>query len=235
MCLASRKFGTNGEVELLLRPSPLGEGLEISFVQKRSTDRHAVLDGNGQIQAGPSGPKTDASFKAWRSRSHGGRVLIVSAKQSLLDNVSNDSWLAFTGPKENPVAVQMRQFGKLQPVLADCKRKVAQHWGVDMSTLDRIAVPAEPADGPAKWVSIHDYPMDALRSGKSGLVTLLYQVGVNGSVDECRVIETSGVSSLETASCRAIEKRAKYKPAQDRDGKPMVSWEIRRIWWVTTG
>jgi TonB family protein len=233
MCLASRKFGPNGEVELLLRPSPLGNGLEITFIEKGSTNRRAVFDGDAHVQAGPGGARKQVGYKAWRSASQNGRVLIASASQSLLDELTDDGWLSFDAAKETTFRVQTQQFAKLKSVLADCKRKVALHQGVDLASLNRISAPADPIGNPARWLTNNDYPAEALRSNKSGLVTILYRVGLTGAVEDCRVIETSGVPSLETATCRAIKRNAKFKPARDHEGKSMTSWEIRRVWWVT--
>jgi hypothetical protein len=230
MCLASRKFGVSGDVELLLRPSPVGSALEITVVDTTSKERRVVMDADGFVQAGPAGERQQVSYKAWRSPSQNGRVVIINAKQALLDQVSEDGWLSVEAGNKL-MALQMKQFAKLRPVLADCKRKVAQHWGVDVAALERLAAPADPIGDPARWVSYFDFPSGA----SSGQVTMLFQVGLDGRASECRVIETTGEKSLEVASCRAMVQRARFRPALDRDGKPMVSWEIRRIRWLTAG
>lgn len=231
MCLASRKFGDAGAVELLLRPSPVGSALEITFVDTTAKERRVVMDGDGFVRAGPVGERQQVSYRAWRSPSQNGRVIIINAKQAILDDISDDGWLSFEDGDTKAVAVQTKQFAKLRPVLADCKRKVAQHWGVDVAALERMATPADPVGDPARWVSYTDFPSGA----SAGQVTMLFRVGVDGRAGDCRVIETTGVKSLEDVSCRAMVQRARFRPALDRDGKPMVSWEIRRVRWLTGG
>lgn len=228
MCLASRKFGMEGELELLLRPSPVGSALEITLIDTGSKERRVVLDGDAFLQAGPGGERQQVSYRAWRSPSQKGRVVIVNAKQALLDQIADDGWLGFDDGAGKSVAVRMTQFAKLRPVLADCKRKVAQHWGVDVAALERLATPADPIGDPARWVSYTDFPAGA----SSGQVTMLFRIGEDGRASECRVIESTGEKSLEDVSCRTMVQRARFRPALARDGKPIVSWEIRRVRWL---
>lgn len=232
MCLASRRFGADGEVDLLLRPSPLGDNVEVTFVQHGSTDRRVVLEGKGALTVSPGGQSFEASYKAWRSPSQKGRVIILHSEKPVLDALSDDSVLTLQAPKERQVAVSMRQLAKLKPVIEDCKRKVIQHWGIDLAVYARIARPAEPAEDAARWVVYQDYPLDALRKGQSGVVTLLWSIDEAGKVSECKVVASSGVPTLDRAGCSAIERRARYRPALDKDGRPILSHGMRRIMWL---
>lgn len=234
MCLASRKFGETDEVELLLRPAPLGDNLEITFIRRGADDRRRVWDGGARLSIDPSEVGRDVIYKAWWSASQGGRVIVINTSQALLDSLSDETRLTFSGKKERALSLQTRNLAKLKPVIADCRRKVAQHWGVSPESMDRIATPAQPAQDVARWVSPLDYPEDALRKAQSGLVTVLLKIGTSGKVESCEPIESSGIASLERASCRAFERRASFKPAMDRAGQPIASWVMHRVWWMTS-
>jgi len=235
MCLASRKFGAAEQVTLMLRPSPLGDNLEVTFVADGSKERRVVWDGQASLIVEPGGRAFEASYKAWRSQSLGGRAIILYSDQALLDLLTDDGSLTLSAPKEPALSVSTRHLTRLKPVIADCKRKVAQHWGVDLAEFDRMSVPAKPADEPVRWVRVSDYPEDALRKGQSGVSTLLWTIGTDGTVIDCKVIASSGVDSLDRAGCRAITERARYSPALDKTGKPMISHGMRRVMWIGPG
>lgn len=78
----------------------------------------------------------------------------------------------------------------------------------------------------AEWISgvirEQDYPRDALESRKEGLVGLRFTVGANGRVTDCAVARSSGVPSLDGATCRLIIKRFRYRPARDASGRPVA-------------
>jgi len=233
MCLASRKFGPAEQVTLMLRPSPLGENLEVTFVAAGSKNRRVVWDGDASLAVQPGGRSFDVNYKAWRSHALGGRAIIIYTDQELLGLLTDDGSLTLRAPKEPELSVSTRHLSKLMPVIADCKKKVAQHWGVDLAELDRMSVPAKPAVDPSRWVSPNDYPTEALRGRQSGASTLLWTIGTDGRVSDCKVIASSGVDSLDRAGCRAITANGRYTPALDKAGKPMISHSMRRVMWIS--
>jgi TonB family protein len=233
MCLASRRFGPGGEVMLHLRPSPLNDdNAEITFILTGSKNRAVVFEGKGVVTLQPGDQRIESTYKAWRSPSAGGRAIIVYADQDVMGRTNDGGSLSFTAPKETAISLSMRQIEKLKPVIEDCKKTVARHWGVDTAALERIAEPARPEVEPVRWVNTNDYPDDALRKGQSGVTTLLWTIGTDGRVADCKIIASSGVPSLDRASCSAITKRARYVPARDKSGQPVVSYGTRRIMWI---
>ena len=78
-----------------------------------------------------------------------------------------------------------------------------------------------------------DYPRAASRAKGVGTVVATLEIAATGRVSRCRVVQTSGNSDLDTTTCRLIEKRFRYKPATDSQGRPVPSvtgW--RQIWWL---
>ena len=60
-----------------------------------------------------------------------------------------------------------------------------------------------------------------------------FDVQVNGRATNCRVTESSGNADLDARTCELIEKRFRYKPAVDAQGRPVVSEEgWRQTWWL---
>ncbi|MDO9488033.1 MAG: energy transducer TonB, partial [Sphingomonadaceae bacterium] len=78
-----------------------------------------------------------------------------------------------------------------------------------------------------------DYPRSAAKSGAGGAVVAFFDVQTNGRATNCRISESSGHADLDAATCRLIEKRFRYRPAVDAQGRPVVSEEgWRQTWWL---
>lgn len=92
---------------------------------------------------------------------------------------------------------------------------------------------AAPKNGPTGWVTTDDYPLRALRREWEGTVNYALQVGTDGRVDECRILSSSGHDVLDEATCRWVERRARFDAAIDGTGAQIagsyrgaVTWQI---------
>jgi TonB family protein len=68
-----------------------------------------------------------------------------------------------------------------------------------------------------------DYPASAQRNGEEGTAQAQLTVGADGRVTRCVIVRSSGSTSLDSATCSVIEKRARFTPALDRSGNPISS------------
>jgi protein TonB len=106
------------------------------------------------------------------------------------------------------------------------------------------APPAPPPPPPAKVTkaqsargnlqalfSESDYPQDAIRNEETGTVTVSLSIGTNGRVTGCSVIGSSGSSSLDRATCRVLQSRARFTPAKLSNGQPTTDTYTQRITW----
>jgi protein TonB len=67
-----------------------------------------------------------------------------------------------------------------------------------------------------------DYPRDLREQGIGGRVGMVFTVGPSGRVTSCRVTHSSGVSELDSLTCRLIQQRFLYRPSTDRYGRPIA-------------
>ena len=95
----------------------------------------------------------------------------------------------------------------------------------------RIVAPAQPRVDPQSLISGKDYPASALRKGEEGTVRYLLEIGADGRVRGCRVIRSSGSSSLDSAACRVMTERGRFRPAIDSTGSPAASEEVQAVAW----
>lgn len=94
-----------------------------------------------------------------------------------------------------------------------------------------------PAVGPRQIrgkLSFRDLPEGMLAPGSEARVGVRYTVNVDGRVSNCRADEPSGIAALDALACRLIEERFRFRPARNREGRPVRativeahSWFIR--------
>lgn len=89
----------------------------------------------------------------------------------------------------------------------------------------RNAVLAD-ADGCAKPA----YPMNALRNGETGTVTLALLIGPDGKVNTSRISQSSGSRDLDRAAVSALS-LCRFKPAISASGTPQAGWaQLAYVW-----
>jgi hypothetical protein len=70
-------------------------------------------------------------------------------------------------------------------------------------------------------ISKSDYPLYAHRKDLKGKTSFALKVGVDGYVEECAIVTSSGSSELDDATCRLMTRRARFYPGHDHKGKPI--------------
>ena len=84
----------------------------------------------------------------------------------------------------------------------------------------------------AGWITTDDYPPSAIRAGEEGVVGIALQVGADGRPQSCSVTVPSGHASLDQATCRLYQRRARFAPARDDAGNAMAATYTDRVRWV---
>lgn len=100
------------------------------------------------------------------------------------------------------------------------------------STMVAAQVHPSPATSPASWMSISDYPADALANHQEGTVGFLLQVDASGQVQSCSVTQSSGSTALDEGTCALLKSRAKFQPARDSSGRAVGGTFASHVEWV---
>lgn len=77
-----------------------------------------------------------------------------------------------------------------------------------------------------------DYPSRAKSRGEQGTVRVSYTIGIDGRVSNCTVAGSSGSPSLDSTTCRILERRFRYEPARDASGLPVPQTKTQSVSWV---
>ncbi|WP_322597070.1 energy transducer TonB [Sphingomicrobium arenosum] len=83
--------------------------------------------------------------------------------------------------------------------------------------------------------SADDYPSRALRNEEEGSARARLTIGTNGRVEGCQIVQSTGSSSLDDATCKVLTRRARFTPATDSTGAkvvdtyttPTIQWRIQ--------
>jgi len=68
--------------------------------------------------------------------------------------------------------------------------------------------------------SADDYPAAAQSAGAEGTAQAELTIGPDGRVVGCNLTRSTGNSSLDSATCNILRRRAKFTPARDSNGNP---------------
>jgi protein TonB len=77
-----------------------------------------------------------------------------------------------------------------------------------------------------------DYPRSARRAGVEGSVAVRFTVRTDGSVSDCEIIKSSADEELDATTCRLIERRFRYDPARNGEGRPAAEIVTRTFDWM---
>jgi periplasmic protein TonB len=78
-----------------------------------------------------------------------------------------------------------------------------------------------------------DYPRSAVLDGAGGNVVARLTVGPDGRVQRCTIARSSGHPALDETTCRLIQRRFRFEPARNLEGRPIAStfgWQ--QHWWL---
>jgi len=222
-CLASRDYGAqNRPVSLGIRPSLSGETYEIIVSKPHSgpaqpTEVKASVDfGHGPI-------------KAWLLTygTGDGKSVLYQFRISADQMEQATTAIAVTlEPSGSPsMSFALKSIPELLKGLKACTEDLQQYWNSKGESDGRIATGAKPADGRdiRSVFSADDYPNVAQSLDQSGSTQFTLLIDDKGGVAGCHVLKPSGVPVLDAMGCQVIRRRAKFKPALDRAGKPVRS------------
>lgn len=95
-----------------------------------------------------------------------------------------------------------------------------------------VAKPPRGPKGDGGLITDGDYPKGAKVAREQGVGVYAYRVGVEGTVDDCRTVQSAGFADLDDAACTVLRNRVRFsKPAEGTDGKPAPFWGRRTVHW----
>ncbi|MEM7781436.1 MAG: energy transducer TonB [Pseudomonadota bacterium] len=94
-------------------------------------------------------------------------------------------------------------------------------------------VSAAPSGNPGEWITNSDYRTSWINRGFEGVAGFSLTIDTRGRVTNCSITQSTGHSALDQATCRLLERRARFEPARDSSGNTVsgsysssVNWSI---------
>lgn len=164
---------------------------------------------------------------------------IAPCTQLLIDHalkrVASEEALAFRAAERANRIGDFQEFIEKFPT-GVCRDQVARKIRTRESRKDKF--PTVAGFGPlaahrltTNFVIEADYPVDAMQNGEEGQVTVDWDVTEDGFAESCRVVRSSGSTSLDEVTCRIVAVRFRYDPARDSAGKPVRAKDSLTITW----
>ncbi|MDE1466305.1 energy transducer TonB [Aurantiacibacter sp. D1-12] len=91
--------------------------------------------------------------------------------------------------------------------------------------------PPRPSNAMGSWITTNDYSRRDLTRGNEGTASYRLVVGSDGRVDACEVTRSTGHGSLDRATCRLIQRRARFDPATNNRGEEVVGTYTGTVTW----
>jgi TonB family protein len=229
-CVAVREYGTTSKpLTFALKPSPSGGVMRIVVVRKGVGE---LAQFGETLRFDDDSIITNALFSADQTDKL--RMITTDVPMAQFRSHLGARIIAVEGAAVT-AAFAVSDLERVVGGLDNCLMQLRERWNIGDQYSSHLATEAAPAGGSLSGIlSANDYPRTALYRDQQGTVTMTLLIDVDGTVPDCGVDETSGVPFLDMTSCYFITRRARFKPALDRNGRPVrsnfkqsVVWRIR--------
>jgi TonB family protein len=232
-CRATRKFGSDGTgATLTVSTIPTQSAFVFSLIVPRAGKGKKDQHGQATVILSPSGQKATAAYSS-ASSDDGSRQLELFMPRAAISDLATSTEITIDA--DEPRSLALTSMAPLLHALGDCENGFLAMWGVDGSAESAPAVSAAPkgemipiAFGP------NAYPADALASKAEGISVALLSIDAKGKVSACGIINSSGNTSLDRATCAAfLGHGASFHPAQDSQGAAVASKLVMPVSWTS--
>ena len=117
--------------------------------------------------------------------------------------------------------------------LRACTRDLVKSWGYDPDVQERLSRQPRLINDNTSLLKSTDYPTLAANRGDSGALGIRLDVEETGHVSGCRVLYRSDPDLFADLTCKLLLQRVKMTPALDENGKPVKSYYVRNVSWLS--
>ncbi|MGR4893547.1 TonB family protein [Sphingopyxis sp. LARHCG72] len=122
------------------------------------------------------------------------------------------------------VVLETGAMAAAEQALAACTDDLLRGWGIDAEADKSLSRRAAPLGSPGDWIRGSDYPPRMSHLGYQGLVHFRLIVDDQGKPKSCHIQQSTRPKDFDDAVCRKVMVRARFEPALDAGGRPVVSY-----------
>ena len=220
-CTALRTYGdAQTQVTFGVVQAPAGDTYQLFVGRKRRhSDHPEELQATVNFGSGPA-----AVWILRYANSTGGETIEkfrITASQMAEARSAHSLTLHIQGGQD--LILGLADMPELMAGMDKCTADLRNFWNMG----EKSSVIAVPARGSVRAVFTDaDFPKLAYVRSQEGTSQYLLLIDEKGSVGGCDLIRPSGVPILDLMGCAALQKRARFRPAQDSAGKRIRSWIV---------
>jgi TonB family protein len=128
----------------------------------------------------------------------------------------NATAVTITGGSK-PVSLPIERAGEAIAALQGCVNQRLSEWGADPKQFQALQSPPVLIK---PWLSVNNYPDDALHARWSGVAVVRVNVDASGSVTSCGIAVSSGFPSVDEWVCKDAIGKGRFQPAIGAGGVP---------------
>ncbi len=230
-CVLSRTFGEKSEqIQLAIITQPATEYSEIALVFAKPV----ALPNSGKVvlALGDSAPLETSAFSSGISQTSNKRVVKITMTSRNFESILVSPILRIELANQPGRHFALRGTTDVISALNRCTDDLMIKWGGDPQAERQIVTPAKVSSDNPNWITLEDFPKIAVDQRHEGTTKIFWTIGLDGRAHDCRVVQSSGFSELDQASCAAILKRARYIPAKGAGDTPVISHRTRLVRWA---
>ena len=118
-----------------------------------------------------------------------------------------------------------------RPIIITPRPPVAKPPAPPAPTPTFDAVSAKPRNDPGAWLTNSDYRSSWVRREYTGVAGFRLDIAASGKVTGCRITSSTGHSELDEATCKLIQRRARFEPARGPNGEPVAGSFSSSVRW----
>jgi len=134
------------------------------------------------------------------------------------------TWLEVGSPGRTAVRLAQGPMAEPMAALSACTDDLIAEWGLDVVAHRSLTRKATPANFIGNWMTDRDRPAGLLARGEHAVVRFRLIVDTAGKPTACHVQKSDVAEPFKTVTCKMLMRRARFKPALDSDGAPVVSY-----------
>lgn len=159
----------------------------------------------------------------------GGKRILTLAPGEFMTKMETSTSVRINGPEGELVGLNLTE---MPAGIAELRRCMTELIKLDTGT-GQPATVKPVAKNLASVVTADDYPAAARRSEASGRTSVALTISAHGLVSDCSVTASSGNVDLDAATCRLMQRRARFTPATDAAGKATgARYETSVVWQI---
>lgn len=127
--------------------------------------------------------------------------------------------------------LMLGNMNKAITALEKCQDKLYEKWGINAQRQRQLQQLPTPANNPDDWLKDIEY-IDSYRHGiVKRIIGIKVDVDAAGNAGKCVAVLPTSAKSLNKATCKAIDKNARFNPAIGPDGKDSAGTFFYRVVW----